>query len=311
MPEAALAIDGGQTGIRAQVRRADGSVWDGLPVYESRGILTHRPLAPQIADVVGQARAASGLAFSTVSAGLSGLTDGEGLAPALLAATAGFGTSTVRLVHDSVSSYLGALGDSRGAVVAAGTGSVTLAVGAAEVVRIDGWGYIMGDAGSGYWLGREALVAVMRAFDGRGPATALTDVVGADFPDLSQAYVDLQRDPDRIRRTASYAAHVARLAETDEVARGICDAAAEELALAVATGLRRVGEDQAEAPAVCFLGGVLRGDRIRSQLTARLAAEWPHLEVREPLATSLEGAAMLPWLDPDSALAHQVLTARA
>src|SRR6185312_6070030 len=206
MPEAALAIDGGQTGIRAQVRRADGSAWDGLPVYESRGILTDRPLAPQIADVVGQARAASGLEFSTVSAGLSGLTDGEDLAPALLASTADFGVGTVHLVHDSVSSYLGALGDSRGAVIAAGTGSVTLAVGATDVVRIDGWGYIMGDAGSGYWLGREALVAVMRAFDGRGPATALTDVVAADFPDLAQAYVDLQRDADRIRRTASYAA---------------------------------------------------------------------------------------------------------
>lgn len=311
MPDAALAIDGGQTGIRAQVRNADGTARDGVQVHESRGILTDRPLAPQIADVVGQARAASGLDFSTVSAGLSGLTDGESLAPALLSATHGYGVSTVHLVHDSVSSYLGALGNERGAVIAAGTGSVTLAVGAADVVRIDGWGYIMGDAGSGYWLGREALVAVMRAFDGRGPATALTEVVLADFPDLAQAYVDLQRDPDRIRRTASYAAHVARLAETDEVARGICDVAAEELALAVATGLRRVGEDRSEAPAVCFLGGVLRGERIRSQLTARLAALWPHLEVREPLATSLEGAAMLPFLDPGSALAHQVLTARS
>ncbi|WP_417215926.1 N-acetylglucosamine kinase [Arthrobacter sp.] len=310
MPEAALAIDGGQTGIRAQVRTMDGTERAGLPIQEFRGILTDRPLAPQIADVVGRARAATGLDFATVSAGLSGLTDGEALAPALLAATTGFGVSTVHLVHDSVSSYLGALGNARGAVIAAGTGAVTLAVGATEVVRIDGWGYIMGDAGSGYWLGREAFVAVMRAFDGRGPATALTEVMLADFPDLAQAYVDLQRDPDRIRRTASYAAHVARLADTDEVARGICDAAAAELALAVATGLRRVGEDQSDSPAACFLGGVLRGERVRSQLTARLAALWPHLEVREPLATSLDGAALLPGLDPDSALAHQVLTAR-
>lgn len=310
MPEAALAIDGGQTGIRAQVRTMDGAERAGLPIQEFRGILTDRPLAPQIADVVGRARAATGLDFATVSAGLSGLTDGEALAPALLAATTGFGVSTVHLVHDSVSSYLGALGNARGAVIAAGTGAVTLAVGATEVVRIDGWGYIMGDAGSGYWLGREAFVAVMRAFDGRGLATALTEVMLADFPDLAQAYVDLQRDPDRIRRTASYAAHVARLADTDEVARGICDAAAAELALAVATGLRRVGEDQSDSPAVCFLGGVLRGERVRSQLTARLAAWWPHLEVREPLATSLDGAALLPRLDPDSALAHQVLTAR-
>ncbi|MGP5730412.1 N-acetylglucosamine kinase [Arthrobacter rhombi] len=310
MPEAALAIDGGQTGIRAQIVQADGMARPDHQVLEFRGILTDRPLAPQIADVVARAHEASGHDFLTVSAGLSGLTDGEGLAPALLAATTGYGVTSVHIAHDSVSSYLGALGDCPGAVIAAGTGAVTLAVGATQVVRIDGWGYIMGDAGSGYWMGRAAFDAVMRDFDGRGPATALTEVMRADFPDLPQAYVELQRDPDRVSRTASYAAAVARLAETDAVARRICDDAAQELALAVATGLRRVGEDQAESPAVCFLGGVLRGERVRSQLISRLAGLWPHLQVREPAATSLQGAALLPFLTPDSALAHQVLTAR-
>lgn len=310
MPEAALAIDGGQTGIRARVLNPDGSPRPEVPVLESRGILTDRPLAPQIAEVVANAHHRTGLGFDTVSAGLSGLTDAEGIAPTLLAATTGYGVNSVHIAHDSVSSYLGALGDSPGAVIAAGTGAVTLAVGATEVVRIDGWGYIMGDAGSGYWIGRAALDAVMRAFDGRGPATALTEVMRADYQDLPQAYVQLQRDPDRISRTASYAAAVARLADTDEVARAICDDAARELALAVSTGLRRVGEDRVEAPAVCFLGGVLRGDRVRSQLISRLAALWPHLQVRDPLATSLEGAALLPFLPTDSALAHQVLSAR-
>ncbi|MDN5824893.1 MAG: N-acetylglucosamine kinase [Arthrobacter sp.] len=310
MPEMALAIDGGQTGIRAQVLQDDGTASPDVEVLEFRGILTDRPLAGQIADVVARAREAAGHDFRTVSAGLSGLTDGEGLAPALLAATTGYGVHSVHITHDSVSSYLGALGDSPGAVIASGTGAVTLAVGATEVVRIDGWGYIMGDAGSGYWMGRAALDAVMRHFDGRGPATTLTEVVRADFPDLAQAYVELQRDPDRVSRTASYAATVARLAATDEVSRRICDDAARELALAVSTGLRRVGQDRAEAPAVCFLGGVLRGERVRSQLISRLAALWPHLQVREPAATSLQGAALLPFLPADSALAHQVLTAR-
>ncbi len=310
MPEAALAIDGGQTGIRAQVLHADGTPRPDVQVLEFRGILTDRPLAPQIADVVARAHENSGHDFHTVSAGLSGLTDGETLAPALLEATTTYGVTSVHITHDSVSSYLGALGDFPGAVIAAGTGAVTLAVGATDVVRIDGWGYIMGDAGSGYWMGRAALDAVMRDFDGRGPVTALTEVVRADFPDLPRAYVELQRDPDRISRTASYAAAVARLSDTDEVARRICDDAAQELALAVSTGLRRVGEDCAEAPAVCFLGGVLRGERVRSQLISRLTATWPTLQVREPVATSLEGAALLPFLPADSALAHQVLTAR-
>ncbi|MEE1619846.1 N-acetylglucosamine kinase [Zafaria sp. Z1313] len=310
MPYAALAIDGGQTGIRAQVRRPDGTVDPSVPVQEFSGILTYRPLLEQMTEVVQKASAATGLSFQTVSAGLSGLTDGAALAAPLLGATSGLGVREVNITHDSVSSYLGALGDERGAVIASGTGVVTLAVGAEDVVRIDGWGYIMGDAGSGYWLGRAALDAVMRAYDGRGPQTALTDAVRADYPDLENAYVQLQQDPERISRTASYAAHVARLAEDDAVAASICDAAAAELALSVATGLRRVGEDQAGATSVCYLGGVLRGARVREGLTARLRELWPHVSVREPLATGLDGAAMLPHVAGTSALSASIHTAR-
>ena len=56
----------------------------------------------------------------------------------------------------------------------------------------------MGDAGSGYWIGRAALEAVMRAYDGRGPQTALTPVVLADFPALEDAYIELQADDERV-----------------------------------------------------------------------------------------------------------------
>ncbi|WP_341476215.1 BadF/BadG/BcrA/BcrD ATPase family protein, partial [Cryobacterium zongtaii] len=59
----------------------------------------------------------------------------------------------------------------------AGTGVVTLAVGVHDVARIDGWGNLIGNAGSGYWIGRAALEAVMREYDGRGPVTVLTATV--------------------------------------------------------------------------------------------------------------------------------------
>ena len=90
----------------------------------------------------------------TSSAGISGLTDQDADAAALLSLLAGTGIRSTVLAHDSTTSYLGALGDTRGAVVASGTGVVTLAVGVETVARVDGWGYIMGDAGSGYWIGR-------------------------------------------------------------------------------------------------------------------------------------------------------------
>lgn len=65
-----------------------------------------------------------------------------------------------------------------GIVLIAGTGSIAYArLGDGTIHRVGGWGYLFGDEGSGYAMGRRALVAVMQAYDGRGPATALTDKI--------------------------------------------------------------------------------------------------------------------------------------
>ena len=278
-----LAIDAGQTGIRTRV---------GDDEREFPGILTSEPLIPQLARLIRDLGT-----FDTVSIGSTGLT-AEETDPAGLRDLVGAGQ--VLMAHDSVTSYLGALGDQRGAVVAVGTGVVTLAVGATSVARVDGWGNLIGDAGSGYWVGRAALDAVMRAHDGRGPATALTDVVRADFPDLEQAYIELQGDPGRVRRIASYTRAVADLASSDDVAGRICRDAAAELAHSVITALERVGEDT--APVVCGIGGVLRADAIAGPFAAALRERWERVDIRDPLGSGIDGAALLPGISRDSAL---------
>ncbi|MGO7983376.1 BadF/BadG/BcrA/BcrD ATPase family protein, partial [Rhizobium johnstonii] len=84
-----------------------------------------------------------------VSCGVSGLTSEQTEPEALLSALRPFRVHTVNLAHDSATAYLGALGNANGVVVAAGTGVVTFAVGDRSVARVDGWGYLIGDAGSG------------------------------------------------------------------------------------------------------------------------------------------------------------------
>lgn len=292
-----LAIDAGQTGIRTLL--IDGGVRD--EEGELPGILTHAPLIPQLAQVVASVAAIVG-DIDTVSVGSTGLTREEMDPIALREAAMRSGVTRVLMAHDSVTSYLGALGDQRGAVVASGTGVVTLAVGETLVARVDGWGNLLGDAGSGYWIGRAALDAVMRAHDGRGPKTELTAVALAEFPDLEQAYITLQSDPGRVRRIAAYTRHVAELAETDEVAASICDTAARELVLSVATGLERVGEADGTSPVVCAIGGVLRADAIASRFAAELRERWPEVDIREPLGSGMDGAALLPEVGENSAL---------
>ena len=300
-----LAIDAGQSGIK--VRHADAA---GASEWAGPGIRTDLPLLPQLARVIEQALE-HGRAAATVGLGVSGLTDDVADAGYLLAAAAAFGVRTVHLAHDSITAYLGALGDERGAVVASGTGVVTLAVGRADVARVDGWGYLIGDAGSGYWLGRAALDAVMRAHDGRGKPTALTPIVVADFPDLERAYIDLQSDPDRVGRIAAYARMVADLAETDAVAGAIVAAAGRELAASVVAGLRKVGEADAPTPRVRGIGGVFGGAALAHAFTAAVHEQVPAAEIRIGEAHPLDGAAALAGVAPTSALSAHIATASA
>src|SRR5262245_16988589 len=65
-----------------------------------------------------------------------------------------------------------------GVVVIAGTGSISYGRNASnQAARAGGWGFVLGDEGSGYWIGRAALRAVLREADRRGPETKLTELL--------------------------------------------------------------------------------------------------------------------------------------
>lgn len=284
-----LALDAGQTATKVAVRAAGQEPH--VLVYS--GVLTHEPLLPQLAAIATDVTRRLG-SVDFLTAGVSGLTSAEADARGLQALVDPLGRTKVVLAHDSVTSYLGALGARDGAVVAAGTGVVTLAVGPQGVARVDGWGNIMGDAGSAYWIGRAGLEAVMRAHDGRAAATDLSEVARQLWPALEEAYIALQGSPDRIRLVASFAQEVARLAPHDDVARGICVAAAHELALSVVTALRRAqgAEDRSDA-VVCALGGVFQSAQIRSSFEEALAQSRPGLRLVAPEGDGLFGALAL------------------
>jgi len=293
-----LALDCGQTSISWSLEtgseRLEGT---GL------GVDTSRPIEPQIADAARTVLSATGQEPTLLVCGSSGLDRPD--ARAALSALAGTSITDVALAHDSTTSYLGALGDSPGVMITCGTGVVTLAVGADEVARVDGWGWIMGDAGSAYWIGRNALEAAMRGYDGRRQATTLTEIVAADFDDIELAYLELQADPNRVSRVASYAAKVDVAAHRDPVARNILDKAAAHLAEAVVAGAHRVGLGRDGPPAVSALGRTFESARVRERFIAFLTLDWPTFELLEPLGDGLRGAELLDDLG-DSPLATRV-----
>lgn len=89
----------------------------------------------------------------------------------------GFKTRTL-VVNDALIALVAGVDRNPGVVLIAGTGSIAYGVNASGfAARAGGWGFVLGDEGSGYWIGRQALAAVVREADGRGPRTRLTPLV--------------------------------------------------------------------------------------------------------------------------------------
>jgi glucosamine kinase len=184
-----------------------------------------------------------------------------------------------------------------GIVVSAGTGSV--AVGrdqSGKRHRIGGYGWQMGDEGSGYAIGRAALGAVSRAFDGRSPRTALSQrVLDATRSDGFDALVRWAAgaSPAEVAALAPHVLDVA--ADGDPLAQGIADYAARELsqlALCLVPGM-------AVAPpvGVALTGGLLSGDQpLRRRVLEKLGEE-PALRPIETSVDAVLGALRLAGRD--------------
>ena len=87
----------------------------------------------------------------------------------------------VRVTHDADVAYHAAWGDEPGTLLLVGTGSLVFArTDDGERLRAGGWGAALGDDGSGTALGRQALRALLAAFDG-GPPSSLPDLAAESF----------------------------------------------------------------------------------------------------------------------------------
>jgi glucosamine kinase len=155
-----------------------------------------------------------------------------------------------------------AFGKGPGILVIAGTGSIAWGRGASgSCVRAGGWGQVLGDEGSGYAIGRQALSLAMREFDGRGEHARFMDAVLARTGASSE---------DGLVRWAAAASkgEIGALAEIvfEAAAQGslsaqdVIDDAAAEIALHVAALYDRLGPWETP-PAVALAGGLIEPGR--------------------------------------------------
>lgn len=191
----------------------------------------------------------------------------------------------IRVVPDVVVNHAAGDSEPAGFVVAAGTGAIAAAVSHGSVQRqVDGHGWRFGDQGSSVWIGVQAVRATLRALDGRGPRTALADMIVSKLVGPGphdQAIVHLLTTVAMERAGASLgriASDVLALTNHDAVAREIVTAAAEHLA---ETALA-VTDDWSAARRIVFAGSLLLGAPVIAHHVARCVESMaPHVDIVE------------------------------
>lgn len=292
-----LAVDSGQTASRLKLV-VDGATvheWSG-PAYRAGGE-PHAVLSAMMSDTAATLES-RGLPPPTVlSAGMTGFHGAVTGASELLESYRPLGVGRVVLATDAVTSYLGAVGLVPGVVVAAGTGTIVLANDVAgRCARIDGWGSTLGDAGSGYSIGRAGLRAAYLSLDGKGGSERLREAAEDRYGDLQALPGRLARGADAVAVVAGFAKDVASVAcAGDPVAATIWRRAGEDLADSVAAGAARVfGRSTRSRPrSISWAGALFRaGPLLIEPFQARLAANGLP-SAQPPEANGLEGALLL------------------
>ncbi len=239
-----MGVDGGATKTLAAV----------LDLQEHCAYLGHG--ASSNPDAVGAHAATDSLMKATDEAIVRAGIERDRLDAAVLA-VAGTDTDAVAdqvralrprswvVVNDVVGAWATATGARPGVGAISGTGSNVFGVGAeGRAWRAGGWGHVLGDEGSGYWLAVQSIKAALSDRERSGPETALS-AAATDFFEVStvEALATLvYSKPLTKGEIAAFAIETARVAHVgDEVARGLYERAATELGKQVAAVIAQTG----------------------------------------------------------------------
>jgi glucosamine kinase len=302
---AALGIDIGGTATRVLIvdaagrRRGGGRSAGGNPTAHPPAVWSRA-----LGEALGQALDESGpdVDVRSVVVGVAGdraLADGDAATTfeSVIRGRIGAGCP-IQVTGDVVVAFASGTPAADGTILVAGTGAAAAAIeDRAAVSEIDGYGWLLGDAGSGFWIGRQALRAVLADLDGRGPATGLRPLVtdsllGRGFAEANARRMCLEivnaahaQPPVELSRLAPLVSRCAGAG--DEVALRIARTAAGHLVSSVSE-VRPAG---ATTPLV-VTGGVATGDHpIAGLLRERLEDRWPGC-----VRAAHDGAAGAAWL---------------
>ncbi|MGI6369083.1 MAG: hypothetical protein GX372_07445 [Ignavibacteria bacterium] len=209
-----------------------------------------------------------------------------------LARNDGYVINDLLVTSDVEIAFEGAFGAGEGIVTIVGTGSIGLArFGKNKFARCGGWGIELDDEGSGAWVGREGLTAVMRAIDGRSPYTILVEKLQEIIPtfDISEPRTIVKAFNERVFEYQSITPLVMECAEEgDLVCQNIIERAAHHLAELPLALLKNFSSKKPVK--LALMGGIIDNDTLLSKMLYEELAKHPELECIPCKGNAIDGA---------------------
>jgi N-acetylglucosamine kinase-like BadF-type ATPase len=293
-----IGMDGGGTKTAAVIISAEGNILaehvSGPSNFQIIGVEKAAKIILELVRECCSSVQCTTTAVAGVTVGLTGAgrpVDQERMAKGVLAAAraAGMKLRGLAVESDARIALEGAFKGGAGIILIAGTGSIAF---------VGGWGRILGDEGSGYFIGRSGLTAVTRHLDGRSTPTLLTKMMAREFGLKTQADIiaAVYRNNFDVAAVAPLVLKAA--GKSDEVCMAIVAQAVWELGEhiramsmllqpSVLTSIKR------KIP-IAFIGGLIANPTLLSDLLGRHTRE----EIRsvqriEPMAPPMYGAALM------------------
>ncbi len=202
----------------------------------------------------------------------------------------------VRLYNEG-ETPLAASGSKWGIVAQAGTGSDAYINQPDSSFIIGGWGFILGDEGSGYDIGLQSLKAATYSFDGRGERTVMLDMIMKAWEIKDNFYESVVF---KVARSSDYRGLIAALPKItseaarlgDRVAISVYEKAGRELALQVKAGIKKLGGSWV-GPIVTS-GGAWKGSpHMRRAFDESICAEYPNAVIKYPEFEPVVGCVLM------------------
>lgn len=313
-----LAVDGGATKTRAVLVEADGTILGegdaGASNYQVVGAKEAKiALVDAVLAAFKDAKIDAGGAVFVEKAvfalaGIDTSKDEKVVTGVVQQAVAALSIEIGSLLveNDCLSALLGATQNHAGVLSIAGTGSIVFAHnGNNRIVRSGGWGHRLGDEGSGYWIGKQAIAAVLKMEDGRGEETLLSKLIleKFNFNKIEDLYNWTYSDSYSVDEVGALAAVVDEAFQLgDEVSKRILDAAVDELFLLIDTAIERAGIQEDEFD-VIFQGGVFHHNHyIKNQVCQRIQQSKTKVKIRtsteEPIRNIIKRGLVLKSSSP-------------